>query len=395
MPEAAVFRASDLQLGMKASYERDITTEDILAFARLSGDHNPLHVDPAYAKSTNYGARIAHGAFQVRLASALIGMHLPGRQVVLGTIQSRFPAPLFFPTRVRVLGELTSWDVQSRAGQLKVTVQEVASAQPTAEIVMAFTLHEERAHTEGGPVAVHAARPAESDARKAVLITGASGGLGGALTARLAETYRLIAVVNSRRMPTGAAPVAEIEADLTSEDAAGQLRSALGDTPLYGVVHAAWPGAPRGGLLQSDPTTIRLQLEFGSTVPVMLARLLFDRVDANGGRFIAIGSTAGTAKPYLQWASYSLAKACLEQTVRLLAPELARKKITVNAICPSFIPVGINKQATARQQLTESANVPLGRLCEAADVAAMIGAFLSPDAAFVSGQVIGLTGGQI
>jgi NAD(P)-dependent dehydrogenase (short-subunit alcohol dehydrogenase family) len=97
----------------------------------------------------------------------------------------------------------------------------------------------------------------------------------------------------------------------------------------------------------------------------------------------------------LQWSAYSLAKACIEHTVRLLAPELARKKITVNAVCPGFLPVGINKQSTARQRLTESASVPIGRLCEPDDVIAMVIRLLGDDFGFVSGQVIGLTGGQI
>jgi 3-oxoacyl-[acyl-carrier protein] reductase len=79
----------------------------------------------------------------------------------------------------------------------------------------------------------------------------------------------------------------------------------------------------------------------------------------------------------------------------LLAPELARKKVTINVVCPSFMSVGINKQANQRQIMIETANVPLGRLCSVADVSATIDYLLSSDAAFVSGQTIMLTGGQL
>jgi NAD(P)-dependent dehydrogenase (short-subunit alcohol dehydrogenase family) len=128
---------------------------------------------------------------------------------------------------------------------------------------------------------------------------------------------------------------------------------------------------------------------------VRLARTLFEHAHPGGGRFIAIGSTAGTFKPYLPLGVYSLAKACLEQTVRLLAPELARKKVTINAVGPSFLPVGINKQATQRQMTMESATIPMGRLCSVEDVVGTINYLLSPEASFVSGQVLMLTGGQL
>src|SRR5262245_36153706 len=97
--------AADLRVGLSAEFERDITEADILAFAQTSGDFNPLHVDANYAAGTNYGQRIAHGAFQVGLASALLGMHLPGQNVLLTLVNAQFPLPLRFPSRVRVRGE--------------------------------------------------------------------------------------------------------------------------------------------------------------------------------------------------------------------------------------------------------------------------------------------------
>ena len=123
--------------------------------------------------------------------------------------------------------------------------------------------------------------------------------------------------------------------------------------------------------------------------------MLFSRVGEGGGRLVALGSVVGSAKPALTLAAYSLGKAALETTVRLLAPEMARKKVTVNAVCPSFVPLGINKQADERQQKLEAARVPLGRLCGAGDVGGAVEYLLSPAASFVSGQILGLSGGQL
>ena len=107
---------------------------------------------------------------------------------------------------------------------------------------------------------------------------------------------------------------------------------------------------PHGGLLQAPDESIRQQLEFGTTQTIRLARFLADHADAAGGRFIALGSIYGSQKPALNLAAYSLGKTALETTVRLLAPELARKQITINAVCPSFVPVGMNQQSAERQR---------------------------------------------
>jgi 3-oxoacyl-[acyl-carrier protein] reductase len=85
----------------------------------------------------------------------------------------------------------------------------------------------------------------------------------------------------------------------------------------------------------------------------------------------------------------------MEHTVRLLAAELAVKRITVNAICPSFVPAGMNQHADERRRKLEAAQVPLGRLCQPEDIAGMIRWLVSPGASFVSGQVLGLTGAQL
>ena len=396
MPEAQIYSAEDLHAGLRVAYELEIHDEDILSFARLTGDHNPLHVDADYARTSNYQGRIAHGAFQVGLASALLGMHLPGKKVLLGTINRRFPSPLYFPTRVKIAGEISAWNAQTLSGQLKVVVQEATSLTTTAEVFMGFTLHEARS---AATVAVPNEKAvAGSSNDRLVLVTGASGGLGSPLVAALANEYDVLALVNRQALGDSVRSlprVTEIQMNMTDPGFEEQLSAFIGERSLYGLVHAAWPGAPRGSLLESEDDVINSQLAFGTTVAVRLARILFKHAPADGGRFVAVGSTAGTFKPYLPLAVYSLGKACLEHTVRLLAPELARKKVTINAVCPSFLPVGINKQATERQVMAESATVPLGRLGSVADVVGTIRYLLSPEAAFVSGQVLRLTGGQL
>ncbi|MBF0245059.1 MAG: MaoC family dehydratase, partial [Planctomycetes bacterium] len=60
--------------------------EEVLAFAELSGDHNPLHMNSAYADRTLAGGRVVHGMLGASFVSTLIGMHLPGP----GALWNRF-----------------------------------------------------------------------------------------------------------------------------------------------------------------------------------------------------------------------------------------------------------------------------------------------------------------
>ena len=68
----------DLSLGLSVQASRTVSDVDITAFAAVSGDHNPVHLDQAYAATTRFGGRIAHGMLSASFISALIAAELPG-----------------------------------------------------------------------------------------------------------------------------------------------------------------------------------------------------------------------------------------------------------------------------------------------------------------------------
>jgi 3-oxoacyl-[acyl-carrier protein] reductase len=381
---------------MSAEYEREIKESDVLDFAANSGDFNPLHVDSEFALQSRYSQRIAHGAFQIGLASALIGMHLPGRDVLLGSVNARFLSPLYFPSRVRVNGEITAWNSSSRAGSIRVIVSDLASLAPVSEVIMAFTLQARKTEQSANeaPASTEAVA-AFSAERKIVILTGASGGIGAALLKPLAEKFSVLALVHRHPLKEKPSHTIELQADMSAPEWEQIVSAHLGGKPLYGIVHCAWPGMPKGGLLQSDSRLIEQQLAFGTSHVVRLARLLFSLVGVDGGRLVSLGSIAGHSKPALGLGAYSLGKSALEDTVRLLAPELARKKISINCLCPSFVPGGMNAQADELHIKRERALVPMGRTCETEDIAGAVHYLLSPEAAFISGQSIVLSGAQL
>src|SRR5271163_3301565 len=100
----------------------------------------------------------------------MAGMYLPGRQVVVGSFLCRFSAPLHYPSRVRVRGEITAWVPQSLSGTLRVRIVELPSLTLTSEIHVGFGLHE----TRSVPVDEPEAAPRPTQDKPLVLVTGAS-----------------------------------------------------------------------------------------------------------------------------------------------------------------------------------------------------------------------------
>ncbi|MDA9191259.1 MaoC family dehydratase [bacterium] len=85
----------EINVGDSTTYTRLITNQEIEAFAAISGDHNPLHLDPDYAATTSFGECIAHGMLTGALISAAIAMQLPGPGSVYLSQSLQFKAPVF------------------------------------------------------------------------------------------------------------------------------------------------------------------------------------------------------------------------------------------------------------------------------------------------------------
>lgn len=84
----------DMEIGMVRSRQKRITDRDIALFAEISTDHNPVHLEDAYAEQTIFGGRIAHGMLTASLISAVVGEELPGHGTVYLSQSLRFMAPV-------------------------------------------------------------------------------------------------------------------------------------------------------------------------------------------------------------------------------------------------------------------------------------------------------------
>ncbi len=85
-----------LNIGDRASISKQIAERDVIRFAELTGDINPIHMDKFYAEQTIFGERIAHGMLTASLISAVLGMKLPGPGNIYISQSLKFRAPVKF-----------------------------------------------------------------------------------------------------------------------------------------------------------------------------------------------------------------------------------------------------------------------------------------------------------
>jgi len=97
----------NLKIGDKFSRERLVTDELVRAFAELSGDHNPIHVDEEFAKTTRFGRRIAHGMLSGAFISAVLGYEFAKRKIVYLSQTMRFTAPVFIGDTITATATVT------------------------------------------------------------------------------------------------------------------------------------------------------------------------------------------------------------------------------------------------------------------------------------------------
>ena len=78
LPELRILYFEDLAIGMSEQLEKTISSSDVVGFAEITGDRNPIHLSEHFAAKTPFGTRIAHGLYTAGLISAVLGTRLPG-----------------------------------------------------------------------------------------------------------------------------------------------------------------------------------------------------------------------------------------------------------------------------------------------------------------------------
>ena len=236
---------------------------------------------------------------------------------------------------------------------------------------------------------------------KRALVTGASGGIGGAIAKALHQAGAQVALSGTREEPLQALK-AELgdravvsPCNLSDREAVqgliGRVGEALGGVDI--LVNNA--GLTRDNLFMrmSDEEWDQV-IGVNLTASFMLARAaLRGMMKQRWGRIIGISSVVGaTGNP--GQGNYAASKAGMVGMTKALAAEIASRNITANCVAPGFIRTAMTDALTEQQQEKINASIPAGRMGEAEEIAAATLFLASPEAGYITGQTLHVNGGM-
>ncbi len=112
----------DILVGDSASVSKTITEGDVVTYAGITGDFNPVHIDAEYASKSMFKERIAHGMLVSGFISAVLGYHLPGPNTIYLAQEVSFKLPVKIGDTVTAVATVTEKKDEKRIIKLKTTV---------------------------------------------------------------------------------------------------------------------------------------------------------------------------------------------------------------------------------------------------------------------------------
>jgi len=236
---------------------------------------------------------------------------------------------------------------------------------------------------------------------KNALVTGASGGIGGAIAKSLYDAGATVALSGTRVAPLEelAASLGErahvLPCNLSDAEAVTALPKqaieAMGSVDV--LVNNA--GITRDNLfmrMSDDEWSSVLEVNLTSTMRLCKG-VMRGMMKARWGRIVNISSIVGaTGNP--GQANYAASKAGMVGMSKSIAYEVASRGITVNCVAPGFITTAMTEKLTVDQKAAILTQVPAGRMGEAAEIAAAVLYLSSPEAAYITGTTLHVNGGM-
>jgi len=391
--DAASFAA--LEAGQSARITKTIAESDVEAFARLSGDYNPLHMDSDFARGTSFQRRVVHGMLVAGYVSTLVGMHLPGPGALWTEQNFRWKAPVFIGDTLEIALTITHKSEGSRT----ITVGVEAKNQD-GNIVMegngTVKLLEKQARREETPLS-----------ERVAIVSGGARGIGAAIARALGNAGAAV-VVNYRNSESQANEICEeirsnggrafpCRADVTDAGAVTAMaecaRGEFGKPVDVLINNAARAAAPRPFLEMSWEEAaaafdVQVRGAFNcskAVLPGMLAQ--------KSGCIVNIGSMLTWNVPTVGWTALAMAKSSLKALTRSLAAEFGPQGIRVNLVSPGMTETDSIAGISERLRKLQAMQTPLRRLSTPEDVAKTVLFLCSGAGDFITGADIPVCGG--
>jgi NAD(P)-dependent dehydrogenase (short-subunit alcohol dehydrogenase family) len=251
--------------------------------------------------------------------------------------------------------------------------------------------------------------PSPVDLRGSVaLVTGASRGLGRALALALAEAGADLALAAraagdlartaadaTRHGVRAEAFPADLRRDADIEGLVARTARAFGRIDV--LVNNAGISGPDAAFLDLEPAAWDEVLGVNLRAPALLAQAVARRMVAQGGGRIVNVASIGGLTPIARLAPYCVSKAGLVQLTRVMALELARHRIRVNAVCPGYFGTPMNEAffATEAGRTVVRQAIPMRRLGDPAELGPVVLLLASEASSFMTGSIVVIDGGQL
>ena len=397
-------RILELRVGQTERVSRTITSEDVTAFARLSGDYNALHLDDEFAARTEYSQRIVHGFLHASLLSTLVGTKLPGRGALYTSQTIEFTRPVFIGDTVEARATVEKIDVDTRLVTLGTEILnqhgDIVLRGRAQVKVLRFAgdsrLENESTSPNGGGLL----------AGRNALVTGASRGIGRAV-ARLLARHGAYVWINYHMSGVAADALASeisasgghcrtVRADVRNQHDVDRLSATVTDDGRLDIlVNNAGPkiqAAPFDRVGWTEMTAAHEAI-VGSAFRVTQAAL--PALKTSRGSVVNVLTAAALGRTAYQWLPYVAAKAALLAMSKNLAQELGPQGVRVNMVSPSLVDTDLVANTPDRVRQMIVARTPLRRLATPEDVAGAVLMLVSPYASFVTGENLLVTGGEV
>lgn len=398
---AKTFFSQDLKVGMEDSFEETITAKKIQEFSQMSGDLNPLHNDPNFAKKIGKPNIVAHGAIQQYLISRFAGMYLPGKYCILKKIDTNYLLPIFPEQKILVQGAITQWSAKNIDGELEIKIKSPDNNTIFSITRVRFGLTEitqdaaSSIKSHETPSAYIQEKPEPKlSIKKKILLIGGSGGIGQEIRKFFSteNNYEVLITGRSVELPNlRYDPLNELDSN------ADNLVNFCRTNKVYAVILLASKPPLKQSLTEINLEDLcdNIKLHFKPLRELTASIKAGKNPDIK--RLIVLGSS-GSREHFFEYGyeSYSYAKLLAKLYIQDLSRELARiDNLTLNIISPSEIAAGMNANMSERAKQVIGAKLPTGTMTTTQEIYHALLMLLDEKSSMIRGQELVLSGGKV